>query len=76
VTGRIDELEEAIERIGQWCDAFPADIFREPAKEEFKRAHEALAGIGLSLDIFSASSARHACNGVKKIVEGVRERAK
>lgn len=64
---RAEDLEEALWRIVQWSEAYPIDIFHEPTKNECARAHAALVGIGLSLDIFSASMARHVVKGIGDI---------
>ena len=56
---RIDDLEEALQRIIQWSEAYPTDIFHEPSAEECRRAHELLTANGMTLDAFSASMARH-----------------
>lgn len=61
---RIDELTEALQRIVQWSEAYPVDIFPEP---DLKKARELLAAGGITLDAVSAHCMRHAVNGVGKI---------
>jgi len=64
---RCEELEEALQRIVQWADAYPTDIFHEPSTEECHRAHKLLTSNGMTLDAFSASMGRHCLRGVGDI---------
>jgi len=68
---RCEELEEALQRIVQWADAYPTDIFHEPSAEECRRASKALIAEGMTLDAFSASMGRHCLKGVGDIARGV-----
>lgn len=61
---RIEALEEALERIVQWSEAYPLDIFPEP---DWKRAAELLDAGGITLDAISVSCMRHVVEGVGKI---------
>lgn len=68
---RIAELERenerhetALQRIKQWADAYPLDVFPEP---DFKKVNEVLKAAGLSLDQVSASNMRHVVKGVGDI---------
>lgn len=70
---RCKELEEALQRIVQWSDAYPTNIFHEPSPEECQRAHKLLTANGMTLDAFSASMGRHCMAGVGKIARGVLE---
>lgn len=63
---RIDKLEDALQKIKNWADAYPLDIFPEP---DFKKAHKILTAEGMTLDAISASAMRHVITGVKEIVE-------
>jgi hypothetical protein len=36
---RIDILAEALQRIAQWSDAYPLDVFPEPDLEQARRLH-------------------------------------
>ncbi|MGQ0834976.1 MAG: hypothetical protein ACT4O5_08685 [Gammaproteobacteria bacterium] len=47
VDPRIEKLEGALQRIVQWADAYPLDVFPEP---DFKKVNEVLKAAGLSLD--------------------------
>jgi hypothetical protein len=60
----IERYAEALQRIVQWADAYPLDVFPEP---DFKKIHEALKAAGLSLDQVSASNMRHVVKGVGEI---------
>jgi hypothetical protein len=68
---RIDDLEEALQRILQWSEAYPSDIFHEPSPEECHRAHKLLTANGMTLDAFSASMGRHCLKGIGDIARGV-----
>lgn len=61
---RIDELTEALQRIVQWSEAYPLNIFPEP---DFEKAAELLKAGGITLDAISASNMRHVVEGVGKI---------
>lgn len=63
---KAERHEEALERIAQWADAYPLEVFPEP---DLKRVHEVLMAAGLSLDALSASAMRHAIEGVGKIAK-------
>jgi hypothetical protein len=59
-----EKYEDALERIVQWCEAYPIDIFPEP---DFKKAAELLKTGGITLDAVAASCMRHVVEGVGKI---------
>ncbi|PHQ82929.1 MAG: hypothetical protein COB69_00325 [Phycisphaera sp.] len=63
---RLDELEAKLEKIKNWCGAYPLDIFPEP---DFKIVAQVLKDKNLSLDTVSASNFRHVLNGVKAIID-------
>jgi hypothetical protein len=63
---RIADLEKALHRVRQWCDAYPLDIFRQPTKEEIKVGVAALQATGvITSDRLHGSWARHILDGVK-----------
>lgn len=64
---RAERMEAALQRIVQWSEAYPPDIFPEPDADYFRRAHEALTVAGLTLDRISAANMRHVVEGVGKI---------
>ena len=51
---KIARYEEALERIVQWADAYPTDIFPRP---DLLKAHALLKKGGMTLDSISATSA-------------------
>lgn len=67
---RCEELEDALQRIVQWTEAYPTDIFHEPTPEEFHLAHKVLTASGMTLDAFSASMGRHCLRGIGDIARG------
>lgn len=60
----IETMEEALQRIDQWSQAYPLDIFPEP---DLKKAAELLKAGGVTLDAVSASCMRHVVTGVGEI---------
>lgn len=67
---REEQLAEALQRIVQWADAYPTDIFPEPDDDYFRRAHEVLKANGMTIDRISADAMRHALKGVGRIARG------
>lgn len=65
---RIDALEEALHRIVQWADAYPATVFPEP---DWSKARQLLEAGGLTLDRIAASNMRYAIKGVGEIARKV-----
>jgi hypothetical protein len=61
---RLDRYEEALQRIVQWSEAYPLDIFPEP---DWKRAAEGLKSVGITLDAVSGHCMRHVVEGVGRI---------
>ncbi|MBC7292545.1 MAG: hypothetical protein H5T84_00315, partial [Thermoleophilia bacterium] len=47
---------DALEKLLQWADAYPVEVFPEMTSEDWKRAAEVLKAAGLSLDRISASN--------------------
>jgi hypothetical protein len=64
VSDASDLLEEALQRIVQWSEAYPLAVFPEP---DFKCAAELLQAGGLTLDAVCASCMRHVVLGVGEI---------
>jgi hypothetical protein len=64
MTEREERLEEALERIVSWSEAYPLDIFPEP---DWSKVREMLEAGGITLDAVSASCMRHVVEGVGKI---------
>ena len=63
---QVEALEDALQRIANWSDAYPLDVFPEP---DFKKAHEVLTAAGMTLDAISASNMRHVVEGVGHIAK-------
>ena len=61
-----DELQEALEAIVNWSEAYPLDVFPEP---DFEKAHQLLQTGGMTLDAISASNMRRVVEGVGKIAK-------
>jgi hypothetical protein len=57
----LERMQEALERIEQWSQAYPLMIFPEP---DFAKAAELLKAGGMTLDAISASNMRHVIEGV------------
>lgn len=70
----IERCAEALQRIVDWADAYPLQVFPEP---DLKRARELLEAGGMTLDAVSASSMRHCLKGVRGIAAAaIRSQAK
>lgn len=59
-----ERYEAALQRIMQWAEAYPLDVFPEP---DLKRVGEVLQAAGLSLGQVSASNMRHVLSGLGDI---------
>lgn len=57
-------LEEALQRIATWADAYPLSVFPEP---DLERAAAVLKAAGMTLDAISASAMRHVITQVGDI---------
>ena len=66
---RPDRAEDKLDRITQWVDAYPIDIFPEP---DFKKAAKLLQAGGMTLGGIFASNMRGVLRGLKEIIEGKR----
>jgi len=66
MTDREERLEEALQSIVQWSEAYPLDIFPEP---DLKKARALLEAGGITLDAVSAHCMRHVIEGVGKIAK-------
>ena len=64
-----EKLQDKMQRIKTWCDAYPVKIFHEPSLADFKTAHKVLKQHGLTLDAISASNMRHVLSGISNIIE-------
>lgn len=58
----------ALEKLRQWAEAYPVEVFPEMSKEDWARADKVLAASGLSLTRISASNMRHVIEQTKQIV--------
>jgi len=70
---RIEDLEEALLQIVNWSKAYPLEVFPEPSKEYFAKAHEVLTANGMTLDRLSAAAMRRVVVGVGKIARDALE---
>lgn len=59
--------KDRLDKIIEWCDAYPLDIFPEP---DFIKVRAALEEKGITLGAVSASNMRHVVDGVKRIAKG------
>ncbi len=63
---KFEELEDKLQKIDNWCKAYPLDMFPEP---DLKRAGVILKAHGMTLGAISASSMRHVLKGIQKIIK-------
>jgi hypothetical protein len=66
----VERYEEALERIDQWADAYPLEVFPEP---DMKAVRKALEAAGITIDCVSASNMRHVITQVKHITSAALE---
>lgn len=57
---------DALEKLQQWANAYPLNVFPEP---DMNKAHEVLTAAGMTLDAISASNMRHVIEQTRKIVD-------
>lgn len=60
---------DALEKLKQWADAYPLDVFPEVQRQDWQRANALLAEKGISMTAMSASNMRRVITGVRKIVD-------
>ena len=63
---KLERIEEALERIQIWSQAYPLSAFPKPNLE---KARQILKAADMTLDAISADAMRHVLDGVKDIVE-------
>lgn len=61
---RAERMEEALERIERWGDAYPEEMFPEP---DLKRARELLKAGGMTLDSVAGHCMRHVATRMAEI---------
>lgn len=65
----MDALEEFENRLSQWAQAYPTDIFKVP---DWNKAHEVLTANGMTLDGISAANMRHVAIKLDELFNPVR----
>jgi hypothetical protein len=67
---RIEELEDKLEKIARWCEAYPVESFKPMSKAEWEKARRAIDSYSWapSIDRISASNFRHVLGGITKII--------
>ena len=63
---RVEQLEDTLERIAQWCTAYPITVFLPLSNDEIRRAGEVLNAAGISMDALHGGWARHLLEGIGK----------
>jgi len=64
---RADQYEEALQKIVQWSEAYPLDIFPEPDWDKVKALFANNPDKAMTLAQVSASCMRHVVEGVGEI---------
>jgi len=67
---RVEALEDKLERINQWCRAYPRTVFIEPTKEQWAEANKVLEAHRPStpgLTAISGSNMRHVVEGIQAL---------
>ena len=64
----LDELEQKLEKINNWCKAYPLDMFPEPNMKYVREILQTYSTV--TIDEISASNMRHVLTGIQKIIDG------
>ena len=62
----LDELEQKLEKIENWCKAYPLDMFPEPNMKYVREILQTYSTV--TIDEISASNMRHVLEGIQKII--------
>jgi len=70
---KIDELEDKLHEIKNWCRAYPRTVFIEPTEEQWAAANKVLDATSTcpSLAAISGSNMRHVVEGIQRIIDRV-----
>ena len=64
--GAIESLEEnVLNKIEDWANAYPDDVFIEPTPDQWRAADKLLKEHGMSMTAITGSAARHCVAGIK-----------
>ncbi len=63
---RIDELQDTLTLISEWCEAYPLEVFPEP---DFTKAGKVLEDNGITLDAITASNMRRVLTAIQAMIE-------
>ena len=63
----IEKLEEALQRIQQWAQAYPVKAFPPVSIEDLRHAQFACKAIGIELAAIHGEWARHILKGIEEI---------
>ena len=64
-----DDLEDGLQKVKDWCMAYPLAISSEPDNEVWSLANEILAANGINFSQLNISTMRHVVNGIAQIVQ-------
>jgi hypothetical protein len=59
VTDDVEKLQDVLQRIRQWCEAYPTDIFKPMTEDELKQVVRILREHGVRTDALYAEWGRH-----------------
>ncbi|MCP5004956.1 MAG: hypothetical protein GY941_13630, partial [Planctomycetes bacterium] len=62
---KIEELQDTLTLIAEWCEAYPLKIFPEP---DLKKADKVLKENGITIDSIGAHAMRHVLKGIQAII--------
>jgi hypothetical protein len=72
LTERVENLEDAIFQIEQWCEAYPEDVFTPLSDFDVTRAGLLLKSGNIDVGALHAQWARHLLGGISKIAQSTR----
>lgn len=67
MSDREERLEEALQSILKWANAYPLAVFPETTEEYMRNASRVLTEHGMTVDRISAAAMRHVLKGVGEI---------
>jgi hypothetical protein len=66
---RIEQLEDALTQITQWCEAYPKTVFLPINRERMRLATRVLRRNGIDMGALHAQWARHLTKGIAAIAK-------
>jgi len=69
----LEQLRDALDRIEQWCRAYPVEVFVPLTDEQIRTANTVLSFADISIGALHAQWARHILSGIADIIATTRK---